>query len=672
MESSVLEDSLKQFEQKKQRCLEIIDNTTSLLTQYEAEFANSDQKGFITTRSLAEMRSKIEDASLKILIAGQFKTGKSTCINALLGEDVLPAYSTPCTAVITEVRYADQPKAELVFKPNLTEVPEDLCPKALEHIKKHKPNVPELTIQGDLSDVLEDYLVIPMNGKEQYESVAESPYALCRLFWPLALCKNNVEIIDSPGINEAEERDKTTMDYVPQVDMVIHVLTALQCYSRSDQTFDQDVESFGNPPLLFLVNRFDQLNNDKERDRLRRHVLDNLKLQKKTGEFGRDGVLFVSAQKALEARGNKDTEAFVQSGFEDFENSIAKIISNQRCKIKFGHIKSVGTELIKLATEHVDGLHKLLDNDVQNLEEKFASKQKIFDELEKRKEKINDKIKREINDFSRDIEVSVREFLYNFCDKEVESTVKNTPVPKVRVLHKEEDEKRIVAELNSALRSALQQSFSTWAKSTGVQLIEERLNNIRDSIASDIHLFNEQLVNLRSDFGLTNAVDVNASDEIFGELMASFFGGGALGALAGGAVFLIGRFVAVLTGPVGWVITGIATLASAVFSLLQLNDAHEAIKEKFALEANKCLRGKIAEMSGSIAKEISEEFAKKVSVICDKLNEQIEGSKKTIQDSIAQLKDTKSDIEAKKEHLSAYRTQFLDLAGQVQSVADSL
>ena len=222
MESTtLLHESLDTFESNKQACLSFLDHAIQILKAFEEDFPSdlgiNDEDPFINSHRLIKARSRIEDANLKILIAGQFKTGKSTIINALLGKNILPAYSTPCTAVITEINYADTPRAELVFKPNLTTVPDDLCPKALEHINAHKPTVPDLILEGEtLESELEDFLVIPANGKEQRDAVAESPYALCRLFWPLDLCRNNVEIIDSPGLNEAAARDKTTMDYVPK------------------------------------------------------------------------------------------------------------------------------------------------------------------------------------------------------------------------------------------------------------------------------------------------------------------------------------------------------------------------------------------------------------------------------------------------------------------------
>ena len=48
---------------------------------------------------------------------GEFNRGKSTFINALLGQRVLPAYVLPTTAIINEVKWGQQRRAVLHHLP---------------------------------------------------------------------------------------------------------------------------------------------------------------------------------------------------------------------------------------------------------------------------------------------------------------------------------------------------------------------------------------------------------------------------------------------------------------------------------------------------------------------------------------------------------------------------
>src|SRR5689334_14201144 len=44
----------------------------------------------------------------RLMLLGDMKRGKSTLLNALLGQDLLPARATPCTAIITVLRFGEE------------------------------------------------------------------------------------------------------------------------------------------------------------------------------------------------------------------------------------------------------------------------------------------------------------------------------------------------------------------------------------------------------------------------------------------------------------------------------------------------------------------------------------------------------------------------------------
>ena len=64
---------------------------------------------------VAAIRDRLRWARLRVLVAGEAKRGKSTLVNAFLGQPVLPVGVTPLTAVATTVRYGDNPHAEVRF-----------------------------------------------------------------------------------------------------------------------------------------------------------------------------------------------------------------------------------------------------------------------------------------------------------------------------------------------------------------------------------------------------------------------------------------------------------------------------------------------------------------------------------------------------------------------------
>src|SRR5581483_10495275 len=59
---------------------------------------------------------RLRTNELTVLVAGQFKRGKSTFINALLGEELLPTGALPLTSVATMIHYGESAKAIVGFR----------------------------------------------------------------------------------------------------------------------------------------------------------------------------------------------------------------------------------------------------------------------------------------------------------------------------------------------------------------------------------------------------------------------------------------------------------------------------------------------------------------------------------------------------------------------------
>ncbi len=80
------------------------------------------QLTILSSLKLTALESKLQKIyqavltdTFKVLVIGEFKRGKSTFINAMLGQKVLPAYATPTTAIISEVKWGAEPKALLHY-----------------------------------------------------------------------------------------------------------------------------------------------------------------------------------------------------------------------------------------------------------------------------------------------------------------------------------------------------------------------------------------------------------------------------------------------------------------------------------------------------------------------------------------------------------------------------
>ena len=307
-------DQLKEFAARQKRLTGIIQEASGLIQKLDMEHC---------AQTLQQLRQKISSDAFKIMVMGNFKNGKSTFINALLGQEILPAYAVPTTAIINEIKYGEKPKAILHFLNPLPEKMYDGIPeKALTHMHRFKmKDVPPIEISVD---EIEDYVVIPMGM-----GYRGSPFEKVELFWPLDLLKDGVEIVDSPGLNKNPVRAQITMEYLSKADAIIFIFSALAMGSAGEIAYIDDVlrkNGFGEQSLFCVVNHFDQL--DERGQQYLRKFADNL-LAPYTKH-----VYYTSAYKGLMGQLQHNSAMLKESKIPAVETALVDYLVNECGKVK--------------------------------------------------------------------------------------------------------------------------------------------------------------------------------------------------------------------------------------------------------------------------------------------------------------------------------------------------
>ena len=99
-----------------------VEKILNLFEQYKKDISQLSNKGkeinFSETMKLDEKINKkieeIKNREYKIFVTGEAKSGKSTFINAFLGEDILPTGFIQCTSSIIEIRRSKDEKKRLI------------------------------------------------------------------------------------------------------------------------------------------------------------------------------------------------------------------------------------------------------------------------------------------------------------------------------------------------------------------------------------------------------------------------------------------------------------------------------------------------------------------------------------------------------------------------------
>ena len=195
-----------------------------VLTRQQAEFIADERRLVLRARDvlanadgpradverLAKLLMEMDELFL-LVIAGEYNAGKSTFVNALLGDEVFAMGDLPTTRAISILRYGTPGPAEPVG----------------DHTLVYRYSL----------DVLRD-----------------------------------LEIVDTPGTNSLERmEEEITRGFVPRADLVLFVTSLLQPLTASEMDFLSHIREWGKK-VIFVVNGVDRRNSDEQLDRVREYL----------------------------------------------------------------------------------------------------------------------------------------------------------------------------------------------------------------------------------------------------------------------------------------------------------------------------------------------------------------------------------------------------------------
>ncbi len=313
---------------------------------------------------------KVGEGVFRVLVLGEFKRGKSTLVNALLGAPILPANVTPTTALLTVVRYGEPPSATLRYYDSA------LAPR-------------QVTLD-ELRDVL------TLSGDERDNRRRQGEVRLVEVAYPAALCRNNVELVDSPGLNEHATRTELTSGYIAQCDAALFVLSATNFGSVTESEFIADhLAGRGLRHIFFAVNQLDRVLSDAdepERELRAVQALARARLGPLCQVDGRDlsaeRIHFVSARPALRARQSGDAAALEDSGLPALERSLEGFLTRDRGRVMLARPVSSARDAVDAASEAAAFRRRALSIDLDVLEGRARQVEPEFAALQENKARI--------------------------------------------------------------------------------------------------------------------------------------------------------------------------------------------------------------------------------------------------------------------------------------------
>jgi hypothetical protein len=293
-----------------------------------------------------ELAARLAEGRFYLACIGQFKRGKSTLINALIGEPVLPVGFIPVTAVPTVIRYGAHKKARIQFRDGEWQ-------------------------QIAASD-LERYV------SEEYNPENAKGVGGAEIFVPSALLCTGMCLVDTPGLGSVfTGNTASTQAFIPHIDAALVVVGADPPLAGEELAL---VETVGRQVqnLILVLNKADRTT-DAERAAavgFTQKVLEK-RLKRPVGS-----VFEVSAAERLENRGPERDWGKLLGALDQLVQGSGRQLIQAACE---RGVQRLSEQLLAIISEERDALARPIEESerrIAAMKETIAEAERSMRELE--------------------------------------------------------------------------------------------------------------------------------------------------------------------------------------------------------------------------------------------------------------------------------------------------
>ena len=273
----------------------------------------------IYAKKLDELEQRLSEGRFHLAVLGHVKRGKSTLINALLGEEVLPSSVIPLTALPTFIQYGQHRGLRIRYQDDR----QDMVLESVPQIPKDNGLLGSagylLEIQW-LNKHLMDFVTEdqnPKNRKGVLQVYVTHPA-------PILL---DVVIIDTPGIGSTYlHNTEITINFLPQCDAALFMVSVDPPITEVELVFLKEIKNKVSK-LFFVLNKVDYLTEAELAK-----ALDFYKevLIRDAGINASTPIFAVSAKKGLQAKVSNDIQKWNESGLAEVSDHLITFLAHEK------------------------------------------------------------------------------------------------------------------------------------------------------------------------------------------------------------------------------------------------------------------------------------------------------------------------------------------------------
>jgi GTPase Era involved in 16S rRNA processing len=412
------------------------------------------------------LRERLQRSQLQLAVLGQFKRGKSTFINALLGAPLLPMAIVPLTAVPTFISWHTSASARIRFMDGrqteqLTTADIDAIRKFLFQFVAEEAN-PENRL-----------------GVERVD-----------LYYPAPVLADNTVLIDTPGVGSTlRHNTEAAFRVLPECDAVFFVVSPDPPITEVELDYLRNLKS-KIARILFILNKVDYVQAD-ERLRLTEFLRNTLK---QAGLWSSDSMIFhVSARDGLDGKQRGDRKATHASGLDAIEDYLSRYLAAEKTRTLMEAIARKAEDLLWDAGAEVDLRVKTLEMPLEALQAKSRAFEQALTSIEQQRQVVRDLLDGELRRLLAELRVETDSLYRDVCSelsKVVEQELESVSPPRWTVAANERLARAIETEFDLACERFIDSFSATLNASflTHQRRSEELLNDVRKTAADIFQL----------------------------------------------------------------------------------------------------------------------------------------------------------------------------------------
>lgn len=333
--------------------------------QAAIKFLHSADRDFSRpAKALEDLEARLTTGRFHLAVLGQFKRGKSTFLNALLGEEILPTSVVPLTSIPTWIETGHVAQARCVFRDGSTQQTQpgqrEEIPRFLSHYA---------TEEGNPNNVLG---VVKVSVQH-----------------PAPLLAHGVVLIDTPGIGSSHRHNTVaTLQFLPECDAGVFLLSADPPITQSEIEFLEAVQQHV-PRLFFVLNKVDYLE-PVDREKALHFLKDVLKQHEAANDS--TPIFSVSARFALRARAGNDPDGWKKSGMDLIENHLIEFLAREKREALQTAVRRKAQDIIADVLLHLRLSQRSLQLPLDDLQSRLAAFERWLVEMRREQTAMHDQL----------------------------------------------------------------------------------------------------------------------------------------------------------------------------------------------------------------------------------------------------------------------------------------